>query len=203
MRKGIYEIRHRESNRNGYIKADPTYSYNYACSEYVDMPGLYSEKYCTLAEASKNWVIPKSVKVKLWLRAHRYHVLMALVATALSLLIIAPVTAVFIVLTCTWDYHTGQDTGYISAVDRMNFSDDRVIYLRRRPLDSQGYTTAEKDETTYCTTADHQEVIDMAYEAMANGKRVILVYDTPREFGWRAIGHCNEAPITEIRYAEE
>lgn len=50
---------------------------------------------------------------------------------------------------------------------------------------------------------DDFEWIDKAYEAMTNGKRVILVYDTPRPFGWRAIGHCNEAPITEIKYVEE
>ena len=116
---------------------------------------------------------------------------------------IALAGGVVVLLCCTWDYHTGQDTGYISAVDKMTFSDDRTIYIRRRPLDAQGYTTAEKDETTYCTTADRQEVIDRAYEAMANGKRVIVVYDTPRPFGWRAIGHCNSAPITEIKYVEE
>lgn len=113
------------------------------------------------------------------------------------------VAGFFIVCTCTWDYHTGQDTGYISAVDKMTFSEDRTIYIRRRPLDAAGYGYAEKDETHYCTTSEYQEVIDKAYEAMENGKRVILVYDTPRPFGWRAIGHCNSAPITDIKYVEE
>lgn len=127
----------------------------------------------------------------------------ASVILGLGAVCLALVGGLVVLLCCTWDYHTGQDTGYISAVDKMTFSDDRTIYIRRRPLDAQGYTIAEKDETTYCTTADRQEVIDRAYEAMASGKRVIIVYDIPRPFGWRAIGHCNSAPITEIKYVEE
>lgn len=121
----------------------------------------------------------------------------------IALIIFSIIIGFFILLTCTWDYHTGQDTGYISAVDKMTFSDDRIIYIRRRPLNATGYGYAEKDETHYCTTSGYQEVIDKAYEAMENGKRVILVYDTPRPFGWRAIGHCNSAPITNIKYVEE
>lgn len=109
----------------------------------------------------------------------------------------------FIVFTHAWDYETGRDTGYISAVDKMAFSNDRKIYLRRRPLDAQGFTSAEKDETEYCTTADRTDVIEKAYEAMESGKRVTLIYDEPREFGWRALGHCNSAPITDIKIVED
>lgn len=121
----------------------------------------------------------------------------------LTLLSIGSVVGIFVLCTCAWDYKTGQDTGYISAVDKMWNSDDRTIYLRRRPLDAQGFTTAEKDETEYCTTADRQEVIDKAYEAMESGKRVVLVYDQVRPFGWRAIGACNSAPITDIKVVED
>ena len=121
---------------------------------------------------------------------------------ALSLLCLGAVVGIFILCTCAWDYKTGQDTGYISAVDKMWNSDDRTIYLRRRPLDAQGFTTAEKDETQYCTTSDRQEVIDKAYEAMESGKRVVLIYDQVRPFGWRSIGACNSAPITDITVVE-
>ena len=199
----IYEIRHRESNRKGYIGVYKSYPYNYRCREQDDLSSFDSEEYETLAEASKNWIIPKDIQWRLKVQAHYGQVLAGIGWTLLGLICLIVLGALFVVLTCTWDFHTGQDTGYISAVDKMTFSDDRTIYLRRRPLDAQGYTTAEKDETVYCTTAERQEVIDKAYEAMANGKRVILVYDTPRPFGWRAIGHCNSTPITEIRYAEE
>ncbi len=108
---------------------------------------------------------------------------------------------IFVAAFFTWDYRTGQDTGYISAVDKMTFSEDRKIYLRRRPLDS--FMTTEEDEHIYCTTADREEVIDKAYKAMESGKRVVVVYDESRSFGWRNWGHCNQAPITDIREVEE
>lgn len=128
---------------------------------------------------------------------------MIIATVAVSALCICAVVVIFILCTCAWDYKTGQDTGYISAVDKMWNSNDRTIYLRRRPLDAQGFTAAEKDETQYCTTADRQEVIDKAYEAMESGKRVVLVYDQVRPFGWRAIGACNSAPITDIKVVED
>lgn len=199
-----YEIRHRESNRKGYIAAVKWSSRPlYRCGEYKSLYEYQSDDYSTLAEASREWAIPKSVQIKLAIRAHCKTALKIVAYTLIGLVLSALVGGLFVSVCCTWDYHTGQDTGYISAVDKMTFSDDRTIYVRRRPLDAQGYTTAEADETSYCTTADRQEVIDKAYEAMTNGKRVILVYDTPRPFGWRAIGYCNEAPITEIKYVEE
>lgn len=197
-----YEIRHKESNRKGYI-TEGKYGPRWWCSESEDMYGYNSEGYASIKDAERDWVIPKPVKVKLLTLMVTKIIGFVSVILGIGAVCLALVGALVVLLCCTWDYHTGQDTGYISAVDKMTFSDDRTIYIRRRPLDAQGYTTAEKDETTYCTTADHQEVIDRAYEAMANGKRVIIVYDTPRPFGWRAIGHCNSAPITEIRYVEE
>lgn len=197
-----YEIRHRKSNHKGYI-AEGKYDYEWWCSESKDMYGYNSETYDTIKEAERDWVIPKSVKIKLLTPVVAKVIGFVLAILGIGAVCLALVGGLVVLLCCTWDYHTGQDTGYISAVDKMTFSDDRTIYIRRRPLDAQGYTTAEKDETTYCTTADHQEVIDRAYEAMVNGKRVIIVYDTPRPFGWRAIGHCNSAPITEIKYVEE
>lgn len=115
--------------------------------------------------------------------------------------VLAILGLIFIAVFFAWDYHTGQDTGYISAVDRMTFSEDKKIYLRRRPLDS--FMTTEEDEHIYCTTADRAEVIEKAYEAMSTGKRVIVVYDEARPFGWRKWGHCNQAPITDIRVVEE
>lgn len=123
---------------------------------------------------------------------------------SLGIISLALIIGIFILVTCTFDYKTGRDTGYISAVDKKTLTNDVVIYLRRHPLDAQmTYGSAEKDEIEYCTTAGYAEVIEKAYEAMSNNKRVILVYDKPREFGWRKIDGCNEAPITDIRYAEE
>ena len=197
-----YEIRHKESNRKGYI-AEGKYDHKWWCSESEGMYRYNSETYDTIKEAERDWVIPKSVKIKLLTPVVAKIIGFVSAILGIGAVCLALVGGLVVLLCCTWDYHTGQDTGYISAVDKMTFSDDRTIYIRRRPLDAQGYTTAEKDETTYCTTADRQEVIDRAYEAMANGKRVIIVYDPPRPFGWRAIGHCNSAPITEIRYVEE
>ena len=197
-----YEIRHKESNRKGYITKGE-YDHKWWCSESENMYGYNSEKYDTIKDAERDWVIPNSVKVKLLIPVVAKVIGLVSVILGIGAVCLALVGGLVVLLCCTWDYHIGQDAGYISAVDKMTFSDDRTIYIRRRPLDAQGYTIAEKDETTYCTTADHQEVIDRAYEAMANGKRVIIVYDTPRPFGWRAIGHCNSAPITEIRYVEE
>ena len=121
--------------------------------------------------------------------------------TGMLLLVAAPILLILGLVFLTWDYHTGQDTGYISAVDKMTLSDDRAIYLRRRPLDS--FMTTEEDEHVYCTTADRTEVIEKAYEAMSTGKRVIVVYDEARPFGWRKWGHCNQAPITDIKVVEE
>lgn len=198
-----YEIRHRESNRKGCIGLSPTYTWRYRCSEDEALPSLRADDYKTLREASLEWNIPRGVKWKLAVRAHLGEVLCYLGSMLAIGVVVAAVAVVLIFFCHTWDYRTGQDTGYISAVDKMAWSDDYTIYLRRRPLDAQGYTVAEKDETTYCTTADREEVVNQAYEAMTTGERVILVYDTPKEFGWRAIGHCNSAPITEIRYVKE
>ena len=197
-----YEIRHKETNRKGYICAKKGYGgtdYYVYLNKNEDGWGYEDHEY-NLMRLSENWNIPKSVKFKLlWPN------IVAKGMTILACLAVlgASIAAFMVVVCCTWDYHTGQDTGYISAVDKMTFSDDRKIYIRRRPLDAAGYGYAEKDETVYCTTADNQEVIDKAYEAMTNGKRVVLVYDKPREFGWRAIGHCNSAPITDIKYVDE
>lgn len=199
-----YEIRGKEQHR-GWISRNPWDKYTYAYRIHDSEDGVYDYKeYNSFEKAEQNgWIIPKEIKRKLVAPIVVAHIGFAAGFLASALVVLGLLAGLVVILCCTWDYHAGQDTGYISAVDKMTFSDDRTIYVRRRPLDAQGYTTAEKDETTYCTTADRQEVIDRAYEAMANGKRVILVYDTPRPFGWRAIGHCNSAPITEIRYVEE
>lgn len=194
-----YEIRDKD-NHKGWVAKDPCARYSWDIRVYEREFGDYSHYYYNFKDAeSAGWVIPKGIKRMLIAPiALRYIVA--------GLGVVAAIATVFVALTpllFTWDYHTGQDTGYISAVDKMMFSDDRNIYVRRRPLDAQGFTTAEEDETVYCTTADHQEVIDRAYEAMANGKRVVLVYDTSKPFGWRAIGHCNSAPITDIKVVEE
>lgn len=200
-----YEIRHKETNRKGYIWSEDS---GYGTKYYVSWrgEGFYGGETdlkdweWNIDKFAKEWDIPRSVKLKLlWPEiaakiAVRIGVIMAIMAIA---------AAILVPLCFTWDYHTGQDTGYISAVDKMTLSDDATIYIRRRPLDAAGYGYAEKDETAYCTTADRQEVIDRAYEAMTNGKRVVLVYDTPKPFGWRAIDHCNSAPITDIKYVEE
>lgn len=197
-----YEIRHKETNRKGYIwKEDSGYGMKYYVSWREDRSQYnYSDWEWSLHTLEKEWDIPKRVKFKLLWPDIAAKGLVGLACVA----VLGAILALFFVFACcTWDYHTGQDTGYISAVDKMTFSDDRKIYIRRRQLDAAGYGYAEKDETTYCTTADNQEVIDKAYEAMTNGKRVILIYDKPREFGWRAIGHCNSAPITDIKYVDE
>ena len=133
-----------------------------------------------------------------------YDVLSGLAWIGLLLLVLIPILFILGLIFLTWDYHTGQDTGYISAVDKMTLSDDRTIYLRRRPLNSAiSYKDAEEDEATYCTTSDRTEVIEKAYKAMESGKRVVVVYDEPRPFGWRNWGHCNKTPITDIRIVEE
>jgi len=123
----------------------------------------------------------------------------ALGAVLLPALAILGLIVVFVFF--TWDYHTGQDTGYISAVDKMTLSEDKKIYLRRRPLDS--FMTTEEDEHIYCTTADREDVIEKAYKAMESGKRVVVVYNEARPFGPRKWGHCNQAPITDIKVVEE
>lgn len=195
-----YEIRHRESNRKGYIGLSPTYTWRYRCSEDEAFPYRGSDEYKTIKEALLEWIIPKRTQRILMFRSHWKEISCYLG----GMLAIGVVVAVVLIFIChTWDYRTGQDTGYISAVDKMAWSDDYTIYLRRRPLDAQGYTVAEKDEIQYCTTADREEVVKKAEEAMVTGERVVLVYGTPKEFGWRAIGHCNSAPITEIRRTEE
>lgn len=197
-----YEVRHKETNRKGYMWAENSdigTKYYVSWKEEGDQYS-YSDWEWTLHDFEEKWNIPKIVKFKLlWPKILRVSLLILGCIAILGALL----ALFFVFVCCTWDYRTGQDTGYISAVDKMTFSDDRNIYIRRRPLDAAGYGYAEKDETTYCTTADNKEVIEKAYEAMTNGKRVILVYDKPREFGWRAIGHCNSAPITEIKYVEE
>lgn len=132
-------------------------------------------------------------------RKERFVHRIALILTAIPVLAILGL--IFIAIFFTWDYHTGQDTGYISAVDKMTLSEDKKIYLRRRPLDS--FMTTEEDEHIYCTTADREEVIEKAYKAMESGKRVVVVYDKARSFGWRNWGHCNQAPITDIKFLEE
>lgn len=120
-----------------------------------------------------------------------------------NILILVIVVGIFIVGFFRWDYNTGRDTGYISAVDKMTFSEDKKIYLRRRPLDSAiSYKDAEEDEHIYCTTADRTEVIEKAYEALESGKRVTVIYDEPRPFGFVKFGKCNQTPITDIRIIE-
>lgn len=199
-----YEIRDKEQHK-GWISRNPYCKYTYTYRVYMSEASDFAYKgYDSLKEAKlEGWIIPKSIKRKLVAPIAAAHIGIAVGLLAIAAVVLGLIAGAVVLVCCSWDYHTGQDTGYISAVDKMMFSDDRNIYIRRRPLDAQGFTTAEEDETAYCTTADRQEVIDRAYEAMANGKRVILVYDTPKSFGWRAIGHCNATPITEIRYAED
>lgn len=122
-------------------------------------------------------------------------------ATGMILLVAVPILLILGLVFLTWDYHTGQDTGYISAVDKMTFSEDKKIYLRRRPLDS--FMTTEEDEHVYCTTSDREDVIEKAYKAMESGKRVVVIYNEARPFGWRNWGHCDQAPITDIKVVEE
>lgn len=199
-----YEIRNRKTNRRGYVSVVVWHTPpKYRCGEGEDLFGFCSEDYSTLKEASKDWIIPKNIQRRLWLRANWARFAWGGAFILGGIIGVALAVGVFVLFTHTWDYRTGQDTGYISAVDKMTFSDDHSIFIRRRPLDATGYGYAEKDEAEYCTTAEYQDVIDKAYEAMANGKRVILIYDKPRPFGWRAIGHCNSAPITDIKYVEE
>lgn len=118
-----------------------------------------------------------------------------IVGISIFLLLLIGVLAFFLLF--RWDYNTGRDTGYISAVDKMTLTSDRKIYLRRRPLDS--VISTEKEETVYCTTADREEVIEKAYEAMESGKRVMLIYDEPRPFGFIKFGGCNSTPVTDIK----
>lgn len=199
-----YEIRDKEQHR-GWISRNPHNGYIGEVRIYGSEDGNYDfEGYDSLEKAEQDgWIIPKSVKRKLVTPVVIAGIgivvgLLAFVAVLLGL-----VAGAVVLICCDWDYRTGQDTGYISAVDKMTLTDDYKIYLRRRPLDAQGFTTAERDETVYCTTADRKEVVDKAYEAIASGKRVILVYDTPRPFGWKKFGGCNSAPITDIKVVEE
>ena len=62
-------------------------------------------------------------------------------------LAVIAVLGIIALLFLRWDYKTGMDTGYISAVDKMTLTNDSVIYLRRRPLNSAiSYRDAEEDE---------------------------------------------------------
>lgn len=199
-----YEIRDKEQHR-GWISRNPWDKYTYTYRIYDSEDGVFGYKgYDSFEKAEQDgWIIPKEIKRKLIapIIAVRTGTITGLLAIALVLL--GLIASLVVVACCGWDYRTGQDTGYISAVDKMNWTDDYKIYLRRRPLDAQGFTTAEKDETVYCTTAERKEVVDEAYKAIASGKRVILIYDTPRPFGWKKIGGCNSAPITDIKVVEE
>lgn len=199
-----YEIRDKEQHR-GWISRNPydKYTYTYRIYEFED--GNYDyEGYDSLKKAELDgWIIPKRIRRKLVapIIVARTGIVTGLLAIAS--VVLGLIAGIVVVVCCGWDYHTGQDTGYISAVDKMTLTDDYKIYLRRRPLDAQGFTTAERDETVYCTTADRKEVVDKAYEAIVSGKRVILIYDTPRPFGWKKFGGCNSAPITDIKVVEE
>lgn len=199
-----YEIRGKEQYK-GWISRNPwdKYTYTYRIYDFEDSNYDY-KGYDSFEKAEQDgWIIPKRIKRKLVapIIAARIGIVTGLVAVAA--VVLGLIAGVVVLVCCTWDYRTGQDTGYISAVDRMTLTDDYKIYLRRRPLDAQGFTTAEKDETVYCTTADRKEVADKAYEAIASGKRVILVYDTPRPFGWKKFDGCNSTPITDIEVVEE
>lgn len=199
-----YEIRDKELHK-GWISRNP-YSEHYGA---VAIWGSKEDHSCVVAYDSPEnaeqdgWIIPRGIKMMLV--APRIAACIGIVVglLAVAAVVIGLIAGAVVVLCCGWDYRTGQDTGYISAVDRMTLTDDYKIYLRRRPLDAQGFTTAENDETVYCTTADRKEVVDKAYEAISSGKRVILVYDTPRPFGWKKLGGCNSAPITDIKVVEE
>lgn len=199
-----YEIRDKEQHR-GWISMNPWDKYTYTFRIYGSKTGYSDwEGYDSLGGAEQDgWIIPKRIKRKLVapIIAARTGIITGLLAIALVLF--GLIAGLVVVVCCGWDYRTGQDTGYISAVDKMTLTDDYKIYLRRRPLDAQGFTTAETDEIVYCTTADRKEVVDEAYKAIVSGKRVILIYDTPRPFGWKKIGGCNSAPITDIKVVEE
>lgn len=199
-----YEIRDKEQHK-GWISRNPWDKYTYTYRIYGSEDGNFDYKgYNSFEKAEQDgWIIPKGIKRKLVAPIVAAHIGIVTGLLAVGAIILGLVAGLVIVVCCGWDYRTGQDTGYISAVDKMNWTDDYTIYLRRRPLDAQGYTTAEKDETSYCTTADRKEVVDKAYEAITSGKRVILIYDTPRPFGWKKIGGCNSAPITDIKVVEE
>lgn len=199
-----YEIRDKELHK-GWISRNPY-------SEHTGAVAIWGSKEDQSAVVSydspenaelEGWIIPK--RIKIMLAAPRIAALVSIIVGVLAVaaVVLGLIAGAVVVLCCGWDYRTGQDTGYISAVDKMMLTDDYTIYLRRRPLDAQGYTTAERDETSYCTTADRKDVVDKAYEAITSGKRVVLIYDTPRPFGWKKIGGCNSAPITDIKVVEE
>ena len=162
--------------------------------------GGFPNHYNTLEGVEKEWSVPEEAKRSLRRNAVFRQVRLWGAVSLLGLASLSVFFLIFFLMFCVnWDYTTGQDTGYISAVDKMSFSDDTKIYLRRRPLDAQGFTSAEKEETEYCTTPKYPEVVEKAREAMLSGERVILVYDEPKEFGWKKIWGCNSAPITDIR----
>ena len=201
-----YEVRNKELyKRRGWISRDPWYKYTYTYRIYGSEDGDYNYSgYDSFEEAEQDgWIIPKGIKRKLRAPIVAAHIGVIAGLLAAALVVLGLIAGLVVAACCGWDYRTGQDTGYISAVDKMALTDDYKIYLRRRPLDAQGFTTAERDETVYCTTADRKEVVDKAYEAITSGKRVILVYDTPRPFGWKKFGGCNSTPITDIKVVEE
>lgn len=199
-----YEIRDREQHK-GWICRDPWNKYTGAVRIYGSEDGKYNyEGYPSLERVElEGWIIPKRIKRELVTPIIAARIAIVTVVSVIVLFVLGLIAALVVAVCCGWDYRTGQDTGYISAVDKMTLTDDYKIYLRRRPLDAQGFTTAERDEAVYCTTADRKEVVDKAYEAIISGKRVILVYDTPRPFGWKKFGGCNSAPITDIKVVEE
>lgn len=199
-----YEIGDKEQHR-GWISRDPWNKYTDAVRIYGSKNSSYDyEGYDDFEKAEQDgWIIPKSIKRKLAAPIVAAYIGIVAGLLAIALVVLGLIAGVVVLVCCGWDYRTGQDTGYISSVDKMALTDDYKIYLRRRPLDAQGFTTAESDETVYCTTADRKEVVDKAYEAITSGKRVILIYDTPRPFGWKKFDGCNSAPITDIKTIEE
>lgn len=192
-----YEVRNRESNRKGFLTCHRGEFHPYRVKE----PGCCgSEYYVSLKEVEADWRVPDKAKYNIKKEKFLHGVILVLIWSAC---IVPVITAIMFGLCVGWDYNTGQDTGYISAVDKMTFTEDYTIYLRRRPLSAQGFTSAERDEVEYCTTSDYPEVVQKAYEAITSGKRVVLVYDKPKEFGWKKFGGCNSAPITDVIPVEE
>lgn len=129
------------------------------------------------------------------------NIIAALIVLAIGLVIVGVITAL---LTMSWDNKTGQDTGYISAVDNRTFGDDKTLYLRRHPLNAQmTFGSTEEDEYTYCIKGDNQAIIDKAYEAITTGKRVKVIYSEKLPFAFRSWWECRTAPITDIQVIEE
>lgn len=116
-------------------------------------------------------------------------------------LIIGAIGSLFLI---SWDNKTGQDTGYVSALDNRTFGNDKTLYLRRHPLNAQmTFGSAEEDEYQYCVKGDNQEVIDKAYEAISSGKRVKVIYSEKLPFAFRWTWECRSTPVTDIQVIEE